>query len=688
MIAITTIPATTITAITTITSMATALTRLLSPGAMYALGWALLHFLWQGTAIMALAASAMSLCRRASVRYLLGVVALVLMLLAPLATAGFYSQQHSGFAPTLRSSESPGVPSTTADVSTDSLRIAAETTVARGLADFSLLSSLRDSLPWLVEAWLVGVAFFSLRSAGGFFLLELGRHKRSSSASPRVLEICRELERRLGLDRVIAYCECQWLDTPAVIGWFRPVVFLPVAVLTGLTEEQFQSVIAHELAHIRRFDAFVNVFQVCVETLLFYHPAVWWLNRRIRVEREHCCDEMAVSLCGNAVEYARALTRLEELRAAPVLAMAANRGPLTERIMRVLGRKTFGDGMRGLGFAASALCLTAALVAGNAMLAMAHPKARAAHAAQAAFSAQAAAPAGAEAPAQTATAAKPSPAHPQTTAQTSSEATSESHSGSYIDAMKAAGLGELTPDQLLALKIQDVTPGYVEGMNQLGLHPTVDKLIAMRVQDISLDYIRELHAEGVTPEVDQLIALKIQDVDANYYRGIKDAGLQPDVHQLIGMKIQGVTPEYVRELHAGGLTTTVDQVIALKIQGVSPAYLKALHDLGVTPTTDNAIGMKIQDVSPEYVREIQALGFRPSVNELISMRIQDVSPAYIKALLEAGFKPDIDEIIGAKVQDVTPEFIERVIKHGFKDLSLQKLIQLRQMGILEPKADL
>ena len=191
--------------------------------------------------------------------------------------------------------------------------------------------------------------------------------------SPRVLEICYRLQDRFGLNRAIAYCECKWLQAPAVIGWFRPVVFLPVSALTGLSEEQLGAVIAHELAHIQRLDPFVNVFQVCVETLLFYHPAIWWLNKKIRVEREHCCDDMAVALCGNAVEYARALTLMEQWRSAPVFAMAANRSPLTERIVRVLGLKTFGAGMRGIGLTSSVLCLAAALVAGNALLGMAHP---------------------------------------------------------------------------------------------------------------------------------------------------------------------------------------------------------------------------------------------------------------------------------------------------------------------------
>ena len=98
--------------------------------------------------------------------------------------------------------------------------------------------------------------------------------------------------------------------------------------------------------------------------------------------------------------------------------------------------------------------------------------------------------------------------------------------------------------------------------------------------------------------------------------------------------------------------------------------------------------MRVQDVTPEYVREIQALGFKPSVNELIGMQVQDVTPEYIKALQAAGFKLSVNDIIGAKVQDVTPEFIEQAKKHGFKDLTLQKLIQMRQLGILDSKADI
>jgi beta-lactamase regulating signal transducer with metallopeptidase domain len=646
----------------------------LPPSAMQSLGWALLHFLWQGTALAAVAAVAMALCRRASGRYLVGVVSLALMLLAPLATVLSYSQGRSTVATTAKS------PIVTARWPVANKR---EATLAA--LPSSILPSL-DALHWLVEAWLMGVAFFSLRSAGGFLLLERERRRQSTVVTERILEICYTLQDRLGLNRAIDYCECKWLQSPAVIGWFRPVVFLPVTALTGLSEEQLEVVIAHELAHLQRLDPFVNVFQVCVETLLFYHPAIWWLNRSIRAEREHCCDDMAVALCGNAVEYARALTLMEEWRSAPVFAMAANRGPLTERVVRVLGLKTLGAGMRSVGLTGSVLCLGAALVAGNALLGMAHPRQVQADSQATPKSSNNSTrqPAASGAPTS-----KPSPAHPQSReTAVSSSSSSPSSASSYIEGMKAAGLGDLTVDQLIAMKIQDVTPEYVRGLHEQGLHPDANGLIAMRVQDITPEYVRGLHASGLNPDENQIVALKIQGADGDYYRELKEAGIQPDVNSLIALKVQGVTPEYVRELRAAGLTVTADQVIALKVQDVSAEYLKGLHAQGIDPRADDAIAMRVQDVTPEYVRDIRALGLKPSANELIAMRVQDVTPEYIKVLQAAGYKFSVNDIISAKVQDVSPEFIERAQKHGFKDLTLQKLIQLRQLGILDSKADL
>jgi beta-lactamase regulating signal transducer with metallopeptidase domain/uncharacterized protein YnzC (UPF0291/DUF896 family) len=657
--------------------MNTAITMWLSPDALHALGWSLVHFLWQGTALAALAAILMGLCRTSSARYIVSVSVLSVMLLAPVATL-LYMQQSN--PPSSFRKSSPFVSA--------AWPLPVNHGPAAVVSPAPKPTTSLDALPWLVEAWLFGVALLSLRSAGGFALLERERRKRSSVVSKQILGSCHTLQDHLGITRAIQYCQCKWLQAPAVIGWFRPIVFLPATALTGLSEEQLQAVIAHELAHIRRFDQFVNVFQVFVETLLFYHPAVWWLNKRIRSEREHCCDEIAVSVCGNPVEYARALTLMEEWRSAPVFAMAANRGPLAERIMRVLGLKPLGAATRGIGLTASLLCLSAALFAGNALLNVAYPTSARANSRPQAVSSPAAQPSARSAAVSKPSAARISSEQSQTNKTATTTATSTTTNTSYVDSLKSVGLTDLSVDTLIALKIQDVTPEYVGDLQEQGLHPDAEQLIGMRVQGVTPDYVRDFRAAGLNPSVDQLIALKVQGADAAYYRGLKEAGIDPDIDRLIGLKVQGVTPEYVRELRAAGLALTADQVIAMKVQDVTPEYLKAMHEQGIDVNANNLISMRVQDVTPEYVRDIKALGLKPSSDQLISMRVQDVTPEYVKALQAAGFKPSINEIISAKVQDLTPEFIERAKQHGFKDLTLEKLIRLRELGILDSKAEL
>jgi beta-lactamase regulating signal transducer with metallopeptidase domain len=648
----------------------------LSPSTMQSLGWALLHFLWQGTALAALAAAAMSVIRRPSVRYAIGLFVLALMLLSPVATFSFHSRQHAVQAGQTTSTPLAAAAGPIARGSTAASGATAWTRATRSL-DKSL-----DAFPWLVEAWLIGVALLSLRSLGGFILLERERRRKSETVADHILEVCYELQNQLGIKGAIQYCESAFLQAPAVIGWFRPIVFLPLSALTGLSDEQLRMVIAHELAHIQRFDAFVNVFQVCAETLLFYHPAVWWLNKRIRAERELCCDETAVAVCGNAVEYARALALMEEWRSAPVLAMAANRGPLSERVLHLLGLHSSRAGMRKVGFAGSIVFLATALVAGNALFGIAYPKPIYANTASIRHILHSALPqAQPQQPAAT-PAAKPS------AAQTPRPDTKPMSAQSYIDGMKSAGLDDLSADSLIALKVQDVTPEYVRGMHELGLHPDADTLVGMKVQGVTPEYVKGLRSLGFNPDADEIIGMKVQGVTPEYVQGLKEAGISADADQIVGMKVQGVTPEYVRELQALGLKVDADDVVGLKVQGVTPEYVKGLRDQGLNPDSNDVIGMRVQSVTPEYIRDIRALGLNPSAEELIGMKVQGVNADYIKTLQSGGFKPDVDEVIGAKVQGITPEFIDAARKHGFKDLTIDKLIQLKNLGILDVKGDL
>jgi hypothetical protein len=143
----------------------------------------------------------------------------------------------------------------------------------------------------------------------------------------------------MGATRAVRVLISSAAESPSVTGWIRPVILLPASTLLGLTPEQLEAVLAHEIAHIRRHDYLVNLLQTLVETLLFYHPAVRWASSRIRRERELCCDDAAVREYGDAIDYARALAKLERIRitpaVAPEMALGSNGGLLPYRLRRL-----------------------------------------------------------------------------------------------------------------------------------------------------------------------------------------------------------------------------------------------------------------------------------------------------------------------------------------------------------------
>ena len=641
-----------------------------TPDVLRTLGLSLLHFLWQGAVLAVLAATSLAVARKASTRYALAVGALLAMVAAPVFT--YLALRES--SPASNASAQNSVPVIVHAVNLASHRIA--TSTQSSFVSGSLLSTF-------VELWFVGVLLFSLRTAGGFFLVARLRRRDSKPMSAALLALCREMQNRLGITRAIRYCESLHLDAPAVVGWFRPVVLLPISALSGLTELQLRAVIAHELAHIRRLDAFFNLFQVAAETLLFYHPAVWWLSKRIRAERENCCDDVALAVCGNPAEYARALALMEEWRVAPSFAMAANRGPLASRVTRLLGLTEKASSLRNAGVAFGILCLAAALLAGNALFGLVRSVA-----------AQSSDPSRSgttisvskgvivvTAP-RPASQSKPSPKPPPAPTSTQ-EPTPAPKSQSYIDGMKAEGFENLSADDLIAMKVQGITPQYIHEIRAEGLKPTADELVGMKVQGITPEYIHQVRAMNLNPDVDSLIGMKVQGITPQYVDEMRKLGFQPDTDQLIGMKVQGITPAYVEEMRKLGFKPDTDQLIGMKVQGITPEYIHQLNELNIHPDADDLIGMKVQGINADYVRSIRATGLSPDKDEWIALKVQGVTEDFIKGLQAAGFKPDVDEVIGAKVQGITPQFIELARSHGFKNLDLDKLIQLKHANVLE-----
>ena len=636
----------------------------ISPEWLEALGWTLVHFIWQGAALAALFAVADAVCRRATTRYALAVITLGLMLAAPVVTFTELRGQND---------RSVGYGARRAFARAVKPVEGVSATPRPSAPETEIPASQTGAMLWFVEAWFLGVGLLSLRTAGGLVLIERMRRREVKPVARELYEKYLALQRKMGLERVIRYCECVQLDAPSVLGWFRPVVLLPARALLGLSEEQMEMIIAHELAHIRRLDGLVNLFQIGVETLLFYHPAVWWVSQRIRAQREHCCDDEAVALCGDAVNYARALTLMEEWRTAPSLLMAANRSPLSERVVRLLGLDGAVGRFRVAGMALAVACLAGAMLAGNAFLGVAHA-ALGNNASAARERASTSVPVIDEQgsgsvivvrPANASTAGKHFAPTEQAAKDKENDKLKEKKQErddeqagkkeSYLEGLEAAGFKNLTADELMAMKIQGVTPAYLKEIHDLGMKPTVEEFIGLRVQGITAEYIRDMRS--ITPNL--------------------------SIDELIGMKVQGITPQYANDMRGLGLKFDPENLIGVKVQGITPEYVKGMQALGFKPDTEELIGMKVQGITPDYVKAIEATGLKPDVDSLIGMKVQGITPEYVKSMQDAGFKNlDVDELIGARVQGITPEFIDKARKHGFANLTLDKLIALKEAGVL------
>jgi beta-lactamase regulating signal transducer with metallopeptidase domain/uncharacterized protein HemY len=285
---------------------------------------ALLHFAWQGCLVMALLWVMLFVLRSGSAkaRYAAGCVALAVLAVAPLLTT--YA---------LYREPPPAVSSTVGPLNALPTAIAQSSPAHRSQGVASIQT-------WALPAWAFGVLLFSLRMVWGCAqVAALKRHGRP--AEDAVLSLVARLSQRMGIAKRARVLVSEWSGGPSLVGWLRPVILLPASAFAGLTPQQLEAVLAHELAHIRRHDYLVNWLQMLVETLLFYHPATWWISSRVRHERELCCDDLAVSVCEGALCYARALTTLEKLRAAaPVTALGSTDGALFYRIQRIVGVAT------------------------------------------------------------------------------------------------------------------------------------------------------------------------------------------------------------------------------------------------------------------------------------------------------------------------------------------------------------
>lgn len=594
-----------------------------------AISWTLIHFCWQAGLIAGLYGAANKLMtRRASrvtsqTRYLVALGALLCMLAAaavtftwqmlPTEPAGGVGTAGSSFA--ARTGDFPRI---------------AEPGVAPSVSHVADAIASVEPAPrymlWIDALWVLGVCGLSVRNFGGWWMIHRLRTRAAGLVPAEVEAAFARIASALKLQQKVLLRISDLVAGPVTVGAMRAVVLLPLSAVTSLGPDELEVVLAHELAHVKRADFLWNLVQTVMETLFFFHPAVWWVSGRVRHERELCCDDLALSVCPNPVVYASALYRLEEQRSRQMhLAMALD-GHQTRQTLRMRIARILGDASAVSRRSERPFSITA-VAAGVVVLLLSAP--------QVITSLHAMEPAAVPAPIAHAAA----PVTTMMTATATHTITRETTMVRTVTQAAAAAPKAQASDE------SDEPAQAAESKN--GSKPHTDYIDAMR-------------AAGYDVDLDKLIAMKVQNVTPEYAKAMAQLGFgKPSADDLIACKVQGVSPEVIAQM---------------KQQGFE---VKSLQD---------AISFKIFDVTPEFISGMKAAGFDIDSKQAVALRVQGVTPEYARSIKQQYQTVSVDELVQTKIFNINADFIAQAKRHGFNDLSLKKLVQLRISGIMDDES--
>ncbi len=460
--------------------------------------------------------------------------------------------------------------------------------------------------------------------------------------------------------------------SPMAMGVWRKTVILPVSITMRVPLEELEAIFAHELAHIKRWDYATNLIQTAVESVLFFHPAVWWVSRVVRERREVCCDDIAVRSCADAVLYARALLRLEEQRSAQnqlAVALAGSKGSLLRRVSRVLGEGTAMESRMTSGVRViSCAAVMAALLMG--------PKVKDALATTIEIHLTAAIqqslPQSHSVLAKVLIAPK---------AKYIAKARESSTQKEAASAPEPPAIVEATPESSIAMKF--------------ALAPVLPLTTNLEVQAarMALNVRTQVKAETILADMQAAANAPLSKDLASgkaYIDAMKDAGyplsLSNNLDELVALRSLGVTPEFAKSINSIGLgKASVHDLITLKALGVSPEYVSELKESGIGPKDfHEVVTEKSLGINPAYAAAMKSSGFdNLSVQELVSLKAQGMTPEYASWLKKQFPQATTEQLERAAIFHVDDKFVAQAKSHGFDDKDLDKLLRLKMSGLLD-----
>ncbi len=629
-----------------------------------ALGWMVLHTLWQATLIGFVAGILMVALRHhpARMRYWTANGALLLILLAALGTFGYY---YKSLGITAMETGQGISHDPAALVSANFPVQAAELKQAEVLAEVNMADYFSRHLPLIVAFWFLGMSMFLLRLLGNIGYIYYLKNHLNFPVESFWDDLLQGLARKSRMAAPIRLLESALVRTPLVIGYLKPVILFPIGMINRLDPANVEAILAHELAHIAHRDYLFNILQSIVEALFYFHPAVWWLSSKIRHEREIAAADAAVRLTGNSMEYAKALVIIQDmafLPLSPSLAFAGQqKRQLIQRVHHILHiQPSTNLAMeKFIGTCAILLVLLGLGYAQN----------------------------------------KNTTSVPESYAQTVT-------SGNTLSGIWE---GTIKDDKVcINLSSRSEQSSWINGdcypKSEFSSLPTVEAEFTLSRPAGTITFkgkfennegygrfrfaadqgfstwLKENGISGIDEEA--MVHLFFANIDQDYIKSLTQAGFPKlTTEEIMNAKIHDLSPEYIKQCSEMGFgKLSFEDVLNFKIHDITPAFLNDLKKSGLgSLSAEEALNMRIHDLSPTAIAEFKKMGFADlSSDDLLNLKIHEITPAFLDEMRKAGFdKLSAEDAMNLKIHGITPAFIDEMRKTGFDKLSAEDAMNLK-----------
>lgn len=678
----------------------------------YALGWMVLHSLWQGMLIAIITGVVLIALRHrsAQLRYLLANLGLFAVVLTAILTFLYYSRPDA-----LSSADDYSAPIEVVIAPDISIEYQEDIAELEGLKDLEKLAEIdpelaaelaveaplppgpdesigtfswqnvqayfNQHLPLIVGLWLLGVAIFLLRMLSSVSYVYYLKGRMNFPADEYWLDLLDDMIRKIGLDKTVTLVESALVRTPQVVGYLKPVILFPLGMINKLPPSEVEAILAHELAHIMRHDHLLNVLQSMVETLFYYHPGVWWISAQIRTERESASDERAIQVTGDALTYAQALVTVQEmgyLPMSPALAFAGQqKSQFMLRLQRILNIKSpTTNTMEKM--------LTVVLIAGT-LTGLGWIK-NFAHNTYTTIKSGL-----------VETFAEPAPVEEPNVADVffarngywnaeikgdrvyvnlqSKTETSHWNTSEYFDKKEFSALPTTESDFFIKREAGTLNfKGKFEGNEGYGKFEFVQNAEFKQ-------YLDQQKVSNIDEE--DMLFLFMANVNKDYVAYLGQNGYTSiSGSKLVEMAIHGLDKETLEGYFAafkksGYGPVSLNKLIEFKIHGAGPNYMQSMADLGFKNLDmDDLLNSKIHGVSADYIKDLKDAGYpNLSMEKIVEFKIHGVSADYAKRMAQAngGKIMSADELVSSKIHGLNPERIEKIQKSSNGQMSMDDM---------------